>query len=481
MFSSVRIRLTLWYTAAMAVILIFLASVTYFVIRQNIRARGDAQAVELANTFLSTVNAEMGESTKPDSLDYGVAAAISEHRFRDVVFAVFDPQGSLIGMSEWFPEDRRHSEWKRDALIAPLRGVLGASVPFQSVHFAGRNYRVYVREFSFSQQAATLVVLQSLFHQNEFLETLADTFGVVIPMTLLIAGLGGYFLARNSLSPVVAMSEQARSIGADNLDARLSVSNPDDELGHLAQSFNGLLDRLSASFDRQKRFVADASHELRTPVAILCGETEVALAKQDRTQAEYREALRILADESKRLKRIVEDLFTLARADAGQYPLSYSDFYLDELAAECAKNMRTLAAAKQITLTCEPSGEALIRADEALVRRMMLNLLDNAIKYTRAGGAVSLCVKNRDGMYELGVTDSGPGIPADLHSKIFERFFRVDKARSRKEQDGGGGAGLGLSIGAWIAGAHQGQLELTRSTSEGSTFTATLPQHPPPG
>jgi two-component system OmpR family sensor kinase len=143
--------------------------------------------------------------------------------------------------------------------------------------------------------------------------------------------------------------------------------------------------------------------------------------------------------------------------------------------------MRTLAAAKQITLTCEPSGEALIRADEALVRRMMLNLLDNAIKYTRAGGAVSLCVKNRDGMYELGVTDSGPGIPADLHSKIFERFFRVDKARSRKEQDGGGGAGLGLSIGAWIAGAHQGQLELTRSTSEGSTFTATLPQHPPPG
>ncbi len=479
MLSSVRTRLTLWYTAAMAVILILLASATYLIIRQNVRARGDAQAVELADTFLSTVNAEMGESTKPDSLDYGVAAAISEHRFRDVVFAVFDPEGTLIGMSEWFPEDRRHSEWKRDALVAPLRAVVGAPESFQSVHFAGRNYRVYVRRFSFSQQPATLVVLQSLFHQHEFLETLAGTFAIVIPLTLVLAGLGGYFLARNSFSPVVAMSEQARWIGAENLDARLSVRNPDDELGHLARSFNGLLDRLNASFDRQKRFVADASHELRTPVAILCGETEVALAKQDRSQTEYRETLRILADESKRLKRIVEDLFTLARADAGQYPLSYTDFYLDELAAECATNVRTLAAAKQITLACKPSEEALIRADEALVRRMVLNLLDNAIKYTPDGGAVSLHVEDHDGVYDLSVTDSGPGIPADLQSRIFERFFRVDKARSRKEQDGGGGAGLGLSIGAWIAGAHSGKLELTRSTSEGSTFTATLPKQPP--
>jgi len=478
MFSSVRIRLTVWYTAAMAAILILLASVTYFIIRQNVGARADVQAVELADTFLSTVNAEMGDATKPDGLDEGVAAAISEHRFRDVVFAVFDPDGTLIGMSEWFPEDRRHSEWKRGALIAPLKATLTAPGPFQSMQFAGHIYRVYVRHFSLAQQSATLVVLQSLFHQHEFLETLAGTFAVVIPLTLLLAGAGGYFLARSNLSPVVAMSEQARWIGAENLEARLGVKNPDDELGHLARSFNGLLDRLSASFDRQKRFVADASHELRTPVAILCGETEVALGKEGRSEQEYREALQILADESKRLKRIVEDLFTLARADAGQYPLSYTDFYLDEAAAECAKNVRTLAAARHITVTCEPGGEALIRADEALVRRMLINLLDNAMKYTPSGGSVSLHVEERDGAYHLSVTDSGPGIPTEFQSRIFERFFRVDKARSRKEQDGGG-AGLGLSIGAWIAGAHNGKLELTSSTSEGSTFTAVLPKYPP--
>jgi heavy metal sensor kinase len=476
-FSSLRLTLTLWYTAAMAAILILLASVTYLIIRQNVGTRADAQAVELADTFLSTVNAEMGDATKPNSLDEGVAAAISEHRFRDVVFAVLDPQSDLIGMSEWFPEDRRHSEWKRDALVDPLKVVASSPESFQSIRFAGHLYRVYIRRFSLSQEAATLIVVQSLYHQHEFLETLAGTFAIVIPITLLLAGAGGYLLARSSLSPVVAMSEQARWIGAENLDARLNVRNPDDELGHLARSFNGLLDRLSASFDRQKRFVADASHELRTPVAILCGETEVALAKGQRPESEYREALQILADESKRLKRIVEDLFTLARADAGQYPLSHTDFYLDELAAECAKNVRTLAAARHIAVACEPCGEAPIRADEALVRRMLLNLLDNAIKYTPSGGSVSLHLEERDGAYQLSVTDSGPGIPVELQSRIFERFFRVDKARSRNEQDGGG-AGLGLSIGAWIAGAHNGSLQLSRSTSEGSTFTAALPKSP---
>jgi len=173
--------------------------------------------------------------------------AMIEHRFRDVVFAVFDPEGSLVGMSEWFPEDHRHGEWKRDALVAPLQAVATSRESFQSIHFTGHDYRAYIRHFSLEQQPATLVVLQSLYHEREFLETLAGTFAIVIPITLLLAGIGGHLLARSSLAPVVAMSEQARWIGAENLDKRLSVRNPDDELGHLAGSFNGLLDRLNAS------------------------------------------------------------------------------------------------------------------------------------------------------------------------------------------------------------------------------------------
>jgi signal transduction histidine kinase len=213
-------------------------------------------------------------------------------------------------------------------------------------------------------------------------------------------------------------------------------------------------------------------------VAILRGEAEVALSRPDRKPEEYRESLAVLRAESQRLTHIVEDLFTLARADAGQHPLSPHEFYLDELVADCTRTTRTLALAKRITLTCDAAQELPIHADEPLLRRMILNLLDNAIKYTPQGGSVSVACRSESGEYALSITDTGPGIPVELQPRIFERFFRVDKARSRAETDGGG-AGLGLSIARWIAEAHQGRLELTRSDASGSTFTAHFPASPP--
>ena len=318
-----------------------------------------------------------------------------------------------------------------------------------------------------------MIVLQSLHPQEEFVENLVATFSVIIPLAVLLAGLGGYFLARRSLSPVTAMGVQAGEISADNLHARLPVENAKDELGQLAQIFNRLLDRLDSSFEQQRRFVADASHELRTPVAILCGESDVTLSQADRSPQEYRESLTILHAESRRLKQIVEDLFTLARADAGQHPLILSDFYLDELVTESVRNMRTLASAKQISLHCEAPKELPIRADEPLLRRMIVNLIDNAIKYTPARGDVIVQCEEVASSYQIVVRDSGEGIPTDLQPRVFERFFRADKVRSRSET--GGGAGLGLSISLWIAQAHAGRIELTSSTSAGSVFTVFLP------
>jgi heavy metal sensor kinase len=306
------------------------------------------------------------------------------------------------------------------------------------------------------------------------LEEITTTFAWMIPIAILLASGGGYFLARKSLAPVVAMSSQAGRIGAANLHERLPVQNEKDELGHLALSFNSLLDRLSQSFERQQRFMADASHELRTPVAILRGESEVALSQQIRSAEEYRESLGVLHQEAARLTHIVEDLFTLTRADAGQYLLQPRDFYLDELAGECMHSARTLALAKGISLNLDVVSESPIRADESLLRRMILNLLDNAIKYTSEGGCVNVSCRRMELDYALSITDTGGGIPADLQPRIFERFFRADEARSRAENDGGG-AGLGLSISRWIAEAHHGRLELTRSDSSGSIFTAYLP------
>jgi two-component system OmpR family sensor kinase len=238
-----------------------------------------------------------------------------------------------------------------------------------------------------------------------------------------------------------------------------------------------LLDRLNLAFERQRRFIADASHELRTPLAILQGESEVALSNPTRSPDEYRESLAVLQHEARRLARIVEDMFTLTRADAGQYPVNPRELYLDELVTECAHSVRTLAAAKSITLAVEPSGELPICGDESLLSHMLLNLLDNAIKYTPAGGKIMVAASATAGGTQVAVTDNGPGIAMEFQPRIFERFFRADQARTRANSTPGStsGAGLGLSIAKWIAEAHHGTLVLTRSDANGTVFTVSLP------
>jgi two-component system OmpR family sensor kinase len=470
MFNSVRVRLTLWYTAVLTCVLLAMAFATFFLLQQDSARRTDTGIVELADSFLMTVNAEAGEAKGPEGLKTGIEQAISEHKYRDTVFVVLDDEGTIVASSsnQLLPSEASVSpvETLQEAIS---RGKLGVS-PFRTVRLRDQTYRSYARRFSIGKEENTLLVLQSLHRQREFLGSVSTAFAIVIPLAILLASGGGYFLARRSLSPVVEMSIQAGRIGADNLHERLPIRNAQDELGHLAASFNHLLDRLDQSFEQQRRFMADASHELRTPVAILCGEADVALSQPSRSPEDYRASLDILRAEARRLKHIVEDLFTLARADAGQHPLTLSNFYLDELVTECSRSMKTLAAAKQITLTCNALGEMPIRADEALLRRMIVNLLDNAIKYTAPNGRVSTSCQAEDSRYVMTISDTGQGIPPDLQSRIFERFFRADKVRSRSESDGGG-AGLGLSISRWIVHAHGGQIELTRSDKDGSTFT----------
>jgi len=483
MLDSVRVRLTLWYSLVLAFVLVLLAVFTYFLYWRNIEQRTDTGLAELADAFVTTFHAELSDETGPDAVKNAAREAMVEHRFRDTVIAVLDPANNIQQSSLELP--RIGSSRER------ITADLFSSKDFQSLVAeaaarpnalgdvsGGRDgFRAFARRMPAAGQNYTLVVLGSLHPQREMMEDIRDTFLWAIPMALLLASIGGYFLARKSLAPVAAMASQARRMGAENLHDRLEVANQRDELGQLAISFNQLLERLEKSFELQRRFVADASHELRTPVAILRGETEVTLSKPDRPPAEYRETLAILRDESQRLAHIIEDLFTLTRADAGQYPLTLTDLYLDELASDVLHRARSLAVAKSITLFSAIDPELPLHADESLLRRMLLNLLDNAIKYTPEGGTVSLHCQKQGHQYVVSVTDTGPGIPVDMQHRIFERFFRADKTRSRAEGDTGG-AGLGLSIARWIAEAHQGRLELTRSDSSGSAFTAFLPIDP---
>jgi two-component system OmpR family sensor kinase len=475
MLDSVRVRLTLWYAGLLALFLVLLSLITYFIFWRSTLQRTDSNLAELSEAFLSTVQAEMLDSHGPEAPRLAAQEAIVEHHYRDHIFAVFDPTGGILTSSQELPNDKSPTGIFSSASFRELRERAGSrDQHFGNVEGGRSGYRAVARKFTLKGQPYTLVILQSLHPQNEMLEEVRATFAWVIPISIFLASLGGYFLARKSLAPVMAMSSQAGRISAKNLHERLPIQNAKDELGRLAASFNELLERVDQSFERQRRFMSDASHELRTPAAILRGESEVALSRTERPAEEYRESLAVLHAEAQRLTQIVEDLFTLTRADAGQYPLSPHEFYLDELVADCTHAARSLASAKQISLTCEVPEELLIRADEALLRRMILNLLDNAIKYTPAGGRVTVSCGRSGAEYALSVTDSGPGIPAELQQRVFERFFRVDKARTRSEHDGGG-AGLGLSIARWIAEAHHGRLILVRSDASGSTFSALLP------
>lgn len=482
MLDSVRVRLTVWYSAVLAVVLILVSATTYLIVRRTSMQRTDADLAVLADSFLATFQAELADAdnTHPSAILSAARQAMIEHRTDTDFFVVLAPHDKLLATSNEVAAPGAQSDaWVTRALVSSefqqfskASGSKEASL--QTIRGEGPQLRVYSRPFQGNDDTYLLVILHLLHAQNETLETIRLTFTWMILVGLLLAGTGGYFLARKSLAPVIAMGAHARRIGATNLHERLPVLNANDELGQLATTFNDLLDRLDQSFERQRRFIADASHELRTPLAILRGEAEVAMSQPGRKAEEYLESLQILHEETSRLTRIVEDLFTLTRADSGQYLLSTEDVYLEEVVADCAHSVRTLAREKNIELSIDASSECPVRGDSALLRRMILNLLDNAIKYTAEGGRVDIACVAASAGCEVHVTDTGVGIPQDLHGRIFERFFRADPARSRSEREGG--AGLGLSIALWIAQAHHGRLELVRSDATGSHFAVYLPR-----
>jgi heavy metal sensor kinase len=332
-------------------------------------------------------------------------------------------------------------------------GVRAVAVP---MNVAGRQY--------------TAVVARDLDEQADRLESAAHAVFVGTPLALIVAAAGGYLLARKSFAPVTRMSMQARQIGASTLDERIEIGDERDELGFLAATLNGLLERLQHAFESQRRFMADASHELRTPIAIIQGEADVALARSDRSAADYRESIEVMQRAARKLTRIVQNLFLLARGDEGGYPVSKSRFYLGEVAGDCVRGLRSVAQSRGIEMTCSADDDIVIVADEELIQRLVLNLVENAVKFTPDGGRVDIAVEANGNLCSIRVTDSGAGILPDDQPHIFERFFRVDRARSQ------GGAGLGLPIARWIAELHGGSVRLERSGAGGSVFVAELPR-----
>ena len=479
-FQSMRARLTFWYTAVLALVLLVFAVSTYSYLARAARQRTDDSLSDTASSFVSNFNSELGDESQPAA--EAVKEAARGFHLRDRQVIVFDDRREVVVASDTSEKLPFGTEWFTLPVAQPqLRNV------FDSAARAGRAYETFfdsenairvlvVAVPAGRQHSYMFVVANPLHEQEKALGQARKAFYLAIPLALLLASLGGYFLARKSLAPVVTMGERAALIGATNLNERIPEPQNNSELGRLARVFNDLLARLDQSFSQQKRFMADASHELRTPVAVVCGESEVALSQPTRNEQEYRESLTIVNDEGQRLTRMVEDLFTLAHADAGEYSLVVTDFYLDESLNECVRSVRSLAALKNLEISYQPpKHEIAFQGDEPLVRRMILNLLHNAIKYTPKGGQVRVSVNDKRHHCEVVVSDTGPGIPREAQPHVFDRFFRVDKARSRDESLNGSGAGLGLSIAKWVAELHGGSIILDGSTGEGARFVISLP------
>ena len=450
---TIRSRLTLWYSAVLLVVLVLFGAWLY-VFEGRLRLDLLDRELEHADApVAAAVAAELDEGS-------GLAEAASEVQ-EDLgssgqLLAIYDGSGTRLA-GEWDGLDQGGLDGGGDTMSA-------------TVQRAADDWRLRIQRHRHRGVEYRVAVGTSLADADRQRAIMRRTLAIGIPLALLLAAAGGWWIARQALYPIGAMVRQAREISDRTPGSRLQAPQPHDELGQLARAFNDLLARLEQALGTQRRFMADASHELRTPVSIVRTAAEVTLGRETRGEAEYRDSLAIIAGQTRRLARMVDDMMTLARADCGGLILELADLYLDELADDCVRAVAVLARERGVLVRLEPVAELAFRGDELLLRQMLVNLLHNGISHTQPGGRIEVRLTCLDGFVEIAVVDTGCGIPSSERERIFERFMRLDPARS------GGGSGLGLPIARSIAEAHGGALSLRESGPAGSTFLVRLPQ-----
>lgn len=482
MFNSVRFRITLWYAAALAVTLTIFSFLLYNSLQQSLdentdqllasRAEGVADALE---TYLETERIETGRysvSAAKQKAFYKIAPELvrlhtEDPRLASVQLRIMDASGqALAGMDD-----------SADAPDLPGRTLKDAqkgnaaydTIKVESSNGRDDTFRSYTTPASGSAGTAYIVqAYRSTYHTQFALRNLRYMMEGLLPLIVLLTGAFGMFFARVALRPVANMSRTLRQITAENLSLRLKPPETHDEIRELADLFNAMLTRLEDSFMSERRFIQDVSHELKTPLTILKGELEVAL-KKARTAGEYAEILHSNLEETEKMSRIISDLLTLARFDNREVLLDSRPVNLKALLEEITETLTPLAAKRSISLSLEAGSDVTVAGDAGQLERLFLNLADNAVKYSRDGGAVAASVGTVGGRPVVSVTDSGVGIPVDDLPHIFKRFYRADSSRSSS------GFGLGLAIAKSIAEAHGAEIKVESAAGHGSTFTVLFP------
>jgi len=453
---SIRVRLTLWFVLLLAITLAIFSVALYLALRHNLNS-------SLNDSLESRAEIVSGLVVDVDQVDVAALTIPGDPVEGEEFVRVFDSSGNLVF-------DNSGEKFRPPDDPAAVSAALSGSRTRRSLDL-GPELRALIAPISANGQVIGAVeVGLSTDDLHSTLRTLLIIIAVTYPLALIIASGGGVFLAGRALSPIDGLTRAARRISAEDLSQRLDMRLPDDEVGRLARTFDEMIARLDDAFRRQRQFTADASHELRTPLTAIKGQTEVALQK-DRDPEEYRSVLRNVNLEVDRMIRLVSSLLMLARADAQQVPLARESISLGGVIGDAADQVRSAADSKGVLIRVRNGRETRLTADQDLLLQLMLNLLDNAVKHTPSGTSIDVSWSIEDGSAQVVVSDEGPGIASEHLPHIFDRFYRVDKARSRD----GGGVGLGLSICRWIAQAHGGSIEAGNAPGQGATFKVHLP------
>jgi heavy metal sensor kinase len=461
---SISFRLVAWYAGLLAGIFLLLCGLMYFDLRffleNDLRQAQARRTRQIASTLLIHVK-QTGEAyVASQTKDW------YEPEINDRFIRITRGDGTLIYVSG-APKDDSF-----DPAEVPIFPPLTSAESYRQLKMSGgKTLLIAALNFKSSGNPDYLVEFGELLDPVQtMLKHLFLQLALGLPLAVIIIAGGGYFLVRRALTPVEQITRAAESISQHNLSERLPVSKTGDELERLSVSLNRMITRLDDAFQNSKRFVADASHDLRTPLTILRGELE-NFAEDQRLDSELRDRVGSMLEEVVHLGKIVEQLFTLSRLDAGEAQTEWTRFDLAELAKTTAEQMNLLAEDKNISISCNASQAVFVKGNRVRLKQVVVNLLDNAIKYTPEKGAIQLRVAAKNGHAILEIEDNGTGIPSEALPHIFERFYRVDPARSADSES----AGLGLAIVKSICAAHGAEVEAQSATGKGSCFQVKVP------
>jgi heavy metal sensor kinase len=454
---SIGIRLTLWYLAIFALAQIIFGAGMWFSLSYHLYDLADDSLENQIEDLKHFMQAQ-----KKDASFAKLQEEVSETY-------LLEHSGDYLELSAESDQLIYRSSFLQGHPVKMPAGEFDKPA-FRSLWMKGRPFRFTVEKLAVNGHVYRAVTGVPMDDEVETLHLFRTYLFMFAPLLLIVAAGGGYWLSRRALAPVDALVRTAHDISGINLDRRLPKLETGDELQRLSDTLNEMLDRIEKAFLRVTQFTADASHELRTPISLIRTEAELAL-RRSRGEAEYKESLRAILLEAERTTAVVEQLLTVARADSGREMLHMESVNISETMRAAQESWSQVAEIRNLQFSAEIEPEIRVVGDTVALRKLADLLLDNALKYTPSPGGVQLSLHKAGENVLLAVRDSGPGIAESEQAKIFERFYRVDKARSREQ----GGAGLGLAIAKWIVAQHRGTISVKSELGAGSTFWVELP------